>query len=161
MIDLIVSFMLGQFLWHLVGIVQFLQSSFVCTEINTFGIICGLMCFLSFNVFSKLSPNDSSFIHMPILKCFFFFMLLLKVSLQHSLKLKLFRICTWHSGGTSVDLQTRKTACWALGEFMQEATNSSVWFLKPLFCFTWYVHSGGKGKSVILHRFCSRALACL
>lgn len=120
--------MLGQFLWHLVGIVQFLQSSFVCTEINTFGIICGLMCSLSFNVFSKFSPNDSSFIHMPILKCLFFFILLLTVSLQRSLKLKLFRICTRYSGGTGVDLQTRKTACLALGEFMQEATNNSVWF---------------------------------
>lgn len=30
--------MSGQFVGHLVGIVQFLQSSFVCTEINTFGI---------------------------------------------------------------------------------------------------------------------------
>lgn len=35
---LIVSLMSGQFVGHLVGIVQFLQSSFVCTEINTFGI---------------------------------------------------------------------------------------------------------------------------
>lgn len=147
--------MLGQFLWHLVGIVQFLQSSFVCTEINTFGIICGLMCSLSFNVFSKYSPNDSSFIHMPISKCLFFYSVAdSEFAAQPKIKTH-FRICTRYSGGTGVDLQTRKTACLALGEFMQEATNNSVCFQK--FCFTWYVHSGGKGKSVLLHRFCSRA----
>lgn len=161
MIDLIVSFMLGQFLWHLVGIVQFLQSSFVCTEINTFGIICGLMCSLSFNVFSKLSPNDSSFIHMPILKCFIFFYAVAESKFAAQPKIKtlqnLYPILWWNKCG-SADKKNCMFSPWRIyaGGYKQFCLVP-----KPLFCFTWYVHSGGKGKSVILHRFSSRALACL